>query len=150
ARMINFIETDIGRPLTHISNNIRNNDLMADVQQVLGSGTAVEKEVLLTNGKNILMSVMPYLTHDGKKDGVIITFVDITAITDLNNIIRGVFNSSPSAIFAFQAKRDTRHIITDFTLLSANYTASALLERSNENIKGASLKREFSLLATGG
>jgi len=150
ARMINFIDTDTGRPLTHISNNIRSENLVRDVQAVLNGGKPLEKEVQLVNGKNLLMRVMPYLTHDGKNDGVVISFIDITAITDLNNIIRGVFNSSPSAIFALQAQRDARHQITDFTVLSANYAANSLVDKSNQDLKGASLKKDLPLLLSEG
>ncbi|HTI07404.1 MAG TPA: chemotaxis protein CheB [Puia sp.] len=150
SRMINFIDSDLGRPLTHISNNIRSEDLLTDVQSVLKAGKPLEKEVQLLNGRNLLMRVMPYLTHEGRNDGVIITFVDITAITDLNNIIRGVFNSSPSAIFAFQAQRDIHQNIMDFTVLSANYAASALLGKPNSLVKGVSLKKDLPFLAGNG
>lgn len=149
SRMINFIETDTGRPLTHISNNIRSENLLNEVQTVLKTGRALEKEVQLISGKNLLMRIMPYLTHDGKNDGVIIAFIDITAITDLNNIIRGVFNSSPSAIFAFQTKRDIQNHIIDFCLLSSNYAANAMVHRSNDDLKGASLKEQLSILTSG-
>ena len=148
ARMINFIDSDIGRPITHISNNIRSENILSDVQSVLRNGRALEKEVQLNSGKNLLMRIMPYLTHDGKNDGVIIAFIDITAITDLNNIIRGVFNSSPSAIFAFQARRDTQDRITDFAVLSANYAANAMSKRINQDLKGLSLKRDLPQLIT--
>ncbi len=146
AKMINFIDSDMGRPITHISNNIRSENLLNEVQLVLKSGRPLEKEVQLVSGKNLLMRIMPYLTHDGKNDGVIIAFVDITAITDLNNIIRGVFNSSPSAIFAFQAQRDIEDRITDFKLLSSNYAANAMVRRSNDDIKGVSLKKDLHIL----
>ncbi|HXO75792.1 MAG TPA: PAS domain-containing protein, partial [Puia sp.] len=148
ARMINFIDSDTGRPLTHISNNIRSENLLNEVQLVLKNGRALEKEVQLVSGKNLLMRIMPYLTHDGKNDGVIIAFVDITAITDLNNIIRGVFNSSPSAIFAFQAKRDVQNNIVDFTVLSSNYAANAMVHRSNDDLKGISLNQHLRQLTT--
>ena len=146
AKMINFIDSDMGRPITHISNNIRTENLLNEVQLVLKSGRPLEKEVQLISGKNLLMRIMPYLTHDGKNDGVIIAFVDITAITDLNNIIRGVFNSSPSAIFAFQAQRDIEDRILDFKLLSSNYAANAMVRRSNDDLKGLSLKKDLPIL----
>jgi two-component system, chemotaxis family, CheB/CheR fusion protein len=148
SRMINFIDSDTGRPLTHISNNIRSENLLNDVQSALRTGRAVEKEVQLTSGKNLLMRILPYLTHDGK-NGVVIAFIDITAITDLNNIIRAVFNSSPSAIFAFQAQRDQEDRIADFTVLSANYAANAMVKRMNEDLKGVSLKKDLPLLTAG-
>ncbi len=149
SRMINFIDSDTGRPITHISNNIRSESLLNDVQSVLRTGRPMEKEVQLTSGKNLLMRVMPYLTHEGKIDGVTIAFVDITAITDLNNIIRAVFNSSPSAIFAFQARRDTQEEVADFTVISANYAANAMVKRINEDLKGLSLKADLPQLITG-
>ena len=148
VRMINFIETDTGRPLTHISNNIRSESLLSDIKEVIRHGHPMEKEVQLINGKNLFMRIMPYLTHEGKKDGAVISFVDITAITDLNNIIRGVYNSSPSAIFAFHALRDMQQQITDFTVVSANYAASALFNRDKEDLKGATLKKDLSMLAS--
>lgn len=148
ARMINFIDTDLGRPLTHISNNIRSETLLNDVQTVLKNGRALEKEVQLVSGRNLLMRIMPYLTHEGKNDGVIIAFVDITAITDLNNIIRGVFNSSPSAIFAFQAHRNSEDRIIDFQLVSSNYAANAMVRRYNDDLKGISLKKDLPLIST--
>src|SRR6185312_8827406 len=149
SRMINFIDSDMGRPLTHISNNIRSENLLGDVQTVLRTGRPLEKEVQLVSGKNLLMRIMPYLTHEGKNDGAIIAFIDITAITDLNNIIRGVFNSSPSAIFAFQAKRNIDDSIDDFILMSANYAANAMIRRSTDDLKGLSLKKDLDSLATG-
>jgi len=142
AKMINFIDTDLGRPLTHISNNIRSENLLNDVQTVLRTGRRIEKEVQLVCGRNLLMRIMPYLTHEGKNDGAVIAFIDITAITDLNNIIRGVFNSSPSAIFAFQAKRNSDDSIDDFILMSANYAANAMIRRSTDDLKGLSLKKK--------
>ncbi|HLI94144.1 MAG TPA: PAS domain-containing protein, partial [Puia sp.] len=147
ARMINFIDTDMGRPLTHISNNIRSENLLKDVQSVQSTGRPIEKEVQMNTGKNLLMRIMPYLTHDGKREGVTIAFVDITAITDLNNIIRAVFNSSPSAIFAFQARRDFEGQVTDFTVLSANYAANAMCRRSNDDLRTMSLKKDLPQLA---
>lgn len=147
SRMINFIDSDIGRPITHISNNLRSEHLLTEVQSVLLTGNPVEKEVQLTSGKNLLMRIMPYVTHDGKKDGVTISFVDISIITDLNNIIRAVFNSSPSAIFAFQACRNPQEQITDFMVISANYAASAMACRPNQDLKGLSLKQDLPQLA---
>ncbi|HET6252752.1 MAG TPA: chemotaxis protein CheB [Puia sp.] len=150
ARMINFIDSDIGRPLTHISNNIRSENLLNDVQSVLRTGRGMEKEVQLTSGKNLLMRIMPYLTHDGRNDGAIIAFIDITTVTDLNNIIRAVFNSSPSAIYSFQACRGSDGQIADFTVLSANYAANAMAKRMNEDLKGVSLRKDLPQLTDNG
>lgn len=150
VKMINFIETDIGRPINHISTNIRYETLPEDIRAVLSTGQVLEKEIQLLNGKNLLIRVMPYLRQDNSRDGVVITFIDITAITDLNNIIRGIFNSSHSAIVAFKAVRDADHRIVDFTFQTANQTADRLLEKEQEAYLGKSLKKEGSMLLQAG
>lgn len=88
SRMINFIDTDAGRPITHISNNIRSESLLNDVQTVLSSGTSLEKEVQLAGGKDLLMRITPYLTHDGHMDGVIISFVDIRELVSTRETLK--------------------------------------------------------------
>ncbi len=88
--MINFIDSDLGRPITHISTNIRYDHLSADIDNVLRTSQVVEKEVQLVNGKNLLMRILPYITRDRRNEGIIVSFVDITTVTNLNNIIRGV------------------------------------------------------------
>lgn len=146
ARMINFIDSDIGRPLAHISNNIQYRNFLPDVDFVLRSRETVEREVSLLNGKNLLMRIMPYLNRDREISGIIITFVDITTITQLNNTIRAVLNASPGAILAFTAVRSS-HTIEDFVLQTANNAAGDFLQRSLPEFIGASLKKDMPHLA---
>ncbi|HZY82387.1 MAG TPA: chemotaxis protein CheB, partial [Cyclobacteriaceae bacterium] len=141
ARMINFIETDIGRPITHISTNIRYNNLIQDIEEVLRENKSIEKEVELQNGMNILLRIMPYLTQENRVSGAIISFIDITTITNLNNIIRGVFNSSLSAIFALEAVRDQKHAIVDFQIIATNHAGMKMVNR--EDPKDLYLKRDL-------
>lgn len=150
AKMINFIETDLGRPISHISTNIRYENLIQDIEEVVKGNHTVEKEVQLVNGKNLLMRILPYVTRDKNNEGVIISFVDITTITNLNNIIRGVFNSSNSAIFAFRSQRDDKYAISDFHVLTANHAAGTFLNKGSELIAGKSMKRELPLLGLNG
>lgn len=139
--MINVIDSDIGRPITHISTNIRYNNFIKDIQSVLKTQKTIEKEVELISGKNLLMRIMPYLTAENKSAGVIVSFIDITTVTNLNNIVRGVFNASRSAILALQAVRDERDQIVDFMILAANHAASHLVGTDKDDLKGVYLKR---------
>ncbi|MCK7554348.1 PAS domain-containing protein [Chitinophaga sedimenti] len=140
ASMINFIESDLGRPISHISNNIRYETLLDDIRQVQRSHEVVEKEVELNEGRHLLMRIMPYVTREDKYEGIIITFVDITTITDLNNIVRGVFNASMSAIFAFRAVRDAKGRIKDFTIIAANNVARRLFALEVKKVEGGDLR----------
>ncbi|HSB93471.1 MAG TPA: chemotaxis protein CheB, partial [Flavitalea sp.] len=146
AEMINFIDSDIGRPISHISNNIAYDDFLKDVRSVLNGRETVEKELSLFNGRNVLMRIMPYITRDKKANGVIISFVDITVIINLNNTIRSVLDSNPSAIMAFKSVRDNEGVI-DFTLETANNAAGQLLQRPVHEAIGTTLKNKMPLLS---
>jgi two-component system CheB/CheR fusion protein len=147
ASMINFIESDIGRPLSHISNNIQYPNFLHDVQQVMRDKHTIEKEVTLLDGKNLLMRIMPYVNRDKEINGVVITFVDITTITQLNYTIRAVLNSSPGYILAFKAVRMGRRI-EDFILQTTNNAAAAFIGKSITENPGISLKTDIPYLAT--
>ena len=139
--LINLIDSDIGRPIDHISNNIRNADVLSDIQTVSNTGKILEREVELNDGKLNLMRILPYETKEKKIDGVVLSFVDITRVKELDNIIKGVFNSSLNIIMAFKAIRDEDNKIEDFKCIAANHATDKYLNRSNENMEGKSLKQ---------
>lgn len=138
-RLVNLIETDIGRPINHISTNLQYDNLLSDIKTVMLDNEIIEKEILLSNGSQSLMRVLPYIRQDKKIDGVVVTFLDISAVSELNNIIKGTFNSSKSAIMAFKAVRNTEGHIIDFRCLTANEAAKSFLNSSLEDLKGLSL-----------
>ncbi|MGO4877155.1 chemotaxis protein CheB [Pedobacter psychrotolerans] len=137
--MVNLIEADIGRSIEHISNNIKAQNFNADIQQVLNNGHIIEKEVQIRNGQSCLMRIMPYIRKDRKTDGVVITFVDISKLTELNNIISGVFNASLNGVLAFKAVRNKQHFITDFECISFNEAALRILKKTHESLDKSKL-----------
>lgn len=78
--LINLIETDIGRPITHISNNLKYSGLFEDINVVIRSAEPVNKIVELYDNSFYQMKVLPYLREGSVMDGVVLTFVDVTAI----------------------------------------------------------------------
>lgn len=141
--MVNLIEADVGRSIEQISNNIKGASLNNDIEQVLDSGKIVEKEVQIRNGESCLMRIMPYVRKDKKTDGVVITFVNISKITELNNIITGVFNASLNGVMAFRAIRDKQHFITDFECVSFNEAATRIFKKSAEDLSNARLLEQL-------
>ncbi|EDM36206.1 chemotaxis response regulator (methyltransferase) [Pedobacter sp. BAL39] len=147
--MVNLIDADIGRSIEHISNNIKAENLTGDIRSVLLTGHLVEKEVQLKNGNRSLMRIMPYVRRDKKTDGVVITFVDISHITELNNIITGVFNASLNAVLAFTAVRNQDHFITDFKCVSFNDVALDFLHKTREQLSNTMLVKQLPELTEG-
>jgi len=78
SRIINLIQSDVGRPVGHIvSNLIGYNSLVPDVQTVLETLTPKEIDVQTTEGRWFKMRILPYRTLDNVIEGAVITYVDI-------------------------------------------------------------------------
>ena len=84
-QIINLIETDIGRSITDISDNLENINLAGDIRQVIRQRKMIEKEVTIGDGSHFQMRVSPYIRQDKSIDGVVLTFMNNTEIRDLNN-----------------------------------------------------------------
>ncbi len=81
VKQINLLETDIGRPLSNISTNIKFETIIDDVKKVLADGSVITKEVETNNGKWYQVMTMPYVQQANHKNtGAIITFNDITEL----------------------------------------------------------------------
>lgn len=78
AKIINLIETDIGRPIEHLSSQLIYSDFVADVNKVLHNLTPLKTAVKAQDGTWYQMRIMPYRTSENVIEGVVITFVDIT------------------------------------------------------------------------
>ncbi|GGH01298.1 hypothetical protein GCM10007415_41720 [Parapedobacter pyrenivorans] len=132
--LVNLIDSDVGRPINHISSNIQDSTLTESIHSVLANGQVIEKEVQLKSGTHILMRIMPYQKKSGIHDGVVISFIDISVITELNSIIAGVFNATASAILAFRSVAGT-HYKPDFRCVAFNKAALSLVNQPAEALE---------------
>ncbi|KJS32391.1 MAG: hypothetical protein VR64_07605 [Desulfatitalea sp. BRH_c12] len=76
ARLINLIATDAGRPLDHISHNLRYENLTQRVRRVVQSQTGFEEEVCTQDGQWYRMSIMVHRRTNAIQ-GAVLTFVNI-------------------------------------------------------------------------
>ncbi|MGI9181648.1 MAG: chemotaxis protein CheB [Longimicrobiaceae bacterium] len=79
ATLFNFVATDQGRPLAHITHRLDYPDLVADAQSVLTSQERIEREVSSDAGEWYILRINPYRYAEGEIDGAVLTFVDNTA-----------------------------------------------------------------------
>jgi two-component system CheB/CheR fusion protein len=78
TKIINLIKTDIGRPIKHLTSNLKYEKLIDEVLEVLKTMVPIETEVTDKNGNNYLMRIMPYRTLENIVDGIVITFINIS------------------------------------------------------------------------
>jgi len=76
--LFRVISTDIGRPLADFTSLANDGDLIKDASIVLDEHRTIEREVRTQNGVWFNRLILPYRTHDGLVEGVVITFTNIT------------------------------------------------------------------------
>lgn len=92
SNLINLIPGDAGRSITDIVSNLDYPGFASDIHNVLQSLMQVERQVPSRDGRWFNVRVMPYRTLDNRIDGVVITFLDVTAPRRGQERLREIFN----------------------------------------------------------
>jgi two-component system CheB/CheR fusion protein len=71
-------EMQIGLPIGDLLHNLKYEHLATDARKVLLTGELVENEAQSLNGEWFAIKILPYLSIDNLKEGVVITCVNIT------------------------------------------------------------------------
>ncbi len=89
TKIINLIDSDVGRPVGHIASNLMGYDqLVEDTQAVLDHLVPKEVEVQTLAGAWYALRIMPYRTTDNVVEGAVITFIDIGEIQQARDALR--------------------------------------------------------------
>jgi two-component system, chemotaxis family, CheB/CheR fusion protein len=90
TRLIQLRDGDIGRPLTDLASTLDYAQLNDDAAETLRTLTLSEKEISTNDGHWFLVRIKPYRTLANVIQGVVITFIDITAAKALESRLRKV------------------------------------------------------------
>jgi len=88
SRIIHLRDGDIGRPLSELASTLVYPQLHTDAKEVLRTLAFSEKQIATTDGHWLTVRIMPYRTAANVINGVVITFVDITASKELEARLR--------------------------------------------------------------
>jgi signal transduction histidine kinase/flagellar motor protein MotB len=75
-----LIPGDRGRPITDLAAQLPEMDLARDIQEVLGTLSARERQLTGTGGRHYQMRILPYRTVRDVIEGVVLTFTDVTPL----------------------------------------------------------------------
>jgi two-component system, chemotaxis family, CheB/CheR fusion protein len=78
AQEIYIIESDMGRPIQHISHNFQSFNLLEPIHQVLEQKQKIEIEIQNQQEQWFLLRIAPYLTGNQITEGVVITLANVT------------------------------------------------------------------------
>ncbi len=102
TRIIRLISTDIGRPISDLASKLSYEPLVQDAAEVMRSLVFKEAEVQSQDGHWYLMRILPYRTADNIIDGLVLTFVDISATKTLQSnerLLLETLKRSPTMVF---------------------------------------------------
>ena len=81
--LLNLIDADVGRPLSHLRTNLDLdvNALDRDLRGVINSAANRSVEVYDRSGRWYTLRMRPYKTKDGDIEGVVLVFMDLSEVT---------------------------------------------------------------------
>ena len=97
-QLFNVIANDVGRPFSDITGKVHDPDLLQDAEHVLQQLTPSELEVQADGDKWFIRRILPYRTQDGKIDGVVITFSDVTDLKALQQAYEAALQFAESIV----------------------------------------------------
>ncbi|MEX1188466.1 MAG: chemotaxis protein CheB [Bacteroidia bacterium] len=83
TQIFKMIKSDIGRPFTDQVSDLIYPELADDAREVLKSLVFIQKQVPAKDGRWFTIRIMPYRTFDDRIDGLVITFINITDMKQL-------------------------------------------------------------------
>ena len=79
-------EADLGRSIDDFTNLLDYPDFFAELKQTIQDGEMLQREVPGTNGRVYLARVLPYSVRSGVPRGAVATFIDVTALRDIERM----------------------------------------------------------------
>ncbi len=79
AEFFHLLPQDLGRPIDHMTSRLEDEQLLADAARVLRNAPMVQ-DVHNRDGQWMLRRLNPYRTEQGTCEGVVLTFVDVSAL----------------------------------------------------------------------
>ena len=132
-KVVNLVETDIGRPVGDFSLKLDYPDLEKDIKESLGALVLKERSVRHRNGLWYLARILPYRTTENVVDGVVIAFIDITdqksaqvALQDALSYAEGIVETAREPLVVLDA---------DLRVVTANTSFYQVFRTSRSDVE---------------
>lgn len=83
SNVFNILPSDRGRPITDLSSKLALPELEADIRTAFDKGTLQERQLIHSDDRShFLLRVFPYKSAVQRTEGVVLTFIDVTTLTE--------------------------------------------------------------------
>jgi two-component system CheB/CheR fusion protein len=141
TKIFKLIKSDIGRPFTDLVSDLIYPELSSDAIEVLKTLIFVQKPIPTKDGRWFSIRIMPYRTLDDRIDGLVITFINISDLKQVEGkLIEAeqtnglLINSSPDIIV---------RLASDGKILEFNPEAEIFFGIKRENAVNRSYYKMF-------
>lgn len=83
TKIFKLIKSDIGRPFTDQASDLNYPNLAEDALEVLRTLVFIQKQISTKDGRWFSIRIMPYRTFDDRIDGLVITFINISDLKQM-------------------------------------------------------------------
>ncbi|HSS30921.1 MAG TPA: CheR family methyltransferase [Nitrospiraceae bacterium] len=132
SRVSKVIATDIGRPFGDIVSTVRYDGLLDDARTVLQTLVFTEREVQAEGGNWYLLRMVPYRTSKNLIDGVVLTYLDITAYKQATHRAESIVDGVPTPLIVLD---------TDLRVVMANRAFYQVFARERREVERHPLDR---------
>ena len=120
TKLMELISSDIGRPINDLAPKFTDPDLLQDARTVMDSLVPCQKDVAGENDKWYVRRILPYRTSENRIEGVVITFIDITELKNVEAALRRSEENLASELSVMSKVHDiTNRLIVVPSLTSA-------------------------------
>lgn len=122
-------QSDVGRPLTELANQLHYPELKQHIASVFDTGDLVEHQLASDqDGKHYLVRLIPYRDCAGRIQGVVVTLIDVTTLA--------------------KAEEHQRMLISELNHRVKNMLA-VVISIANHTLKGAPSPKDFNAALSG-
>ncbi|MEX0982355.1 MAG: chemotaxis protein CheB [Bacteroidales bacterium] len=146
TKIFKLIKSDIGRRFTDLVTDLEYPDLVDDATEVLRTLIFIQKQIPAKDGRWFSIRIMPYRTVDDRIDGLVITFINLSELKEVESKLheteqmnRSLLNSSSSAIL----KLSVDGKIEEFNLSAEKFFGRKRAEVMHQNFINTFIPEAF-------
>ena len=132
SRVSKVIASDIGRPFEDIRSSVRYDSLLDDARTVLRTLVFKEQEVRAEDGRWYLLRIVPYRTSKNIIDGIVLTYLEITAYKQAARRAESIWAGVPTPLIVLD---------TDLRVVTANRSFYQVFARERSEVERHPLDR---------
>lgn len=132
TKIFKLIKSDIGRPFTDQVSDLNYPNLAEDALEVLRTLVFIQKQISTNDGRWFSIRIMPYRTFDDRIDGLVITFINISdlkqmevKLTEAEQLNRILLDSASDVIIKLSS---------ELKIVELNAKAEKVLGKKREGI----------------